>query len=74
MHPQLWLLIGMHVAQVSQLADATGSENRDGMQGVRQMLEKNEGLFCMNTMAKRVNIAAPSAISTDKYIDPHFDF
>jgi DNA-directed RNA polymerase I subunit RPA1 len=48
--------------------DATSSENRDGMQGVRQLLEKKEGLFRMHMMGKRVNFAARSVISPDPYI------
>jgi DNA-directed RNA polymerase I subunit RPA1 len=54
--------------QVSQLMDSTSSENRDSMQGVRQLLEKKEGLFRMNMMGKRVNFAARSVISPDPYI------
>ncbi|KAL0223742.1 hypothetical protein P9112_003132 [Eukaryota sp. TZLM1-RC] len=36
--------------------------------GVRQLLEKKEGLFRQNMMGKRVNYAARSVISTDPYI------
>lgn len=39
-----------------------------GVQGVRQQLEKKEGLFRMNMMGKRVNYAARSVISPDPYI------
>jgi DNA-directed RNA polymerase I subunit RPA1 len=38
------------------------------LQGVRQQLEKKEGLFRMNMMGKRVNFAARSVISPDPYI------
>lgn len=38
------------------------------MQGVRQGLEKKEGLFRKNMMGKRVNFAARSVISPDPYI------
>jgi DNA-directed RNA polymerase I subunit RPA1 len=38
------------------------------VQGVRQQLEKKEGLFRMNMMGKRVNFAARSVISPDPYI------
>lgn len=38
------------------------------VQGVRQQLEKKEGLFRMNMMGKRVNYAARSVISPDPYI------
>jgi DNA-directed RNA polymerase beta' subunit len=37
-------------------------------QGVRQQLEKKEGLFRKNMMGKRVNYAARSVISPDPYI------
>eukprot|EP00892_Ulva_mutabilis_P000087 jgi/Ulvmu1/10079/UM006_0026.1 len=53
---------------VSQLIDSTASENRDQLQGVRQLLEKKEGLFRMNMMGKRVNFAARSVISPDPNI------
>lgn len=38
------------------------------LQGVRQQLEKKEGLFRKNMMGKRVNFAARSVISPDPYI------
>lgn len=37
--------------------------------GVRQMLEKKEGLFRTNLMGKRVNFACRSVIAPDPYID-----
>ena len=37
--------------------------------GVKQTLEKKEGLFRRNMMGKRVNFAARSVISPDPYID-----
>ncbi len=40
----------------------------DGMQGIRQQLEKKEGLFRKNMMGKRVNFAARSVISPDPYL------
>jgi DNA-directed RNA polymerase I subunit RPA1 len=54
--------------QVAQLIDSTSSDNKDGLNGVRQLLEKKEGLFRMNMMGKRVNFAARSVISPDPYI------
>jgi DNA-directed RNA polymerase I subunit RPA1 len=54
--------------QVAQLIDATASENKDALSGVRQLLEKKEGLFRMNMMGKRVNFAARSVISPDPYL------
>jgi len=38
-------------------------------QGIRQLLERKEGLFRMKMMGKRVNFAARSVISPDPYID-----
>jgi DNA-directed RNA polymerase I subunit RPA1 len=37
--------------------------------GVREMIEKKEGLFIKNLMGKRVNFAARSVISPDPYIN-----
>ncbi len=37
-------------------------------QGIRQQLEKKEGLFRKNMMGKRVNFACRSVISPDPYI------
>lgn len=38
------------------------------VQGIRQALEKKEGLFRKNMMGKRVNFAARSVISPDPYL------
>lgn len=37
-------------------------------QGIRQLLEKKEGLFRKNMMGKRVNFACRSVISPDPYL------
>lgn len=39
--------------------------------GIRQMMEKKEGLFRMHMMGKRVNFACRSVISPDPYIGTH---
>lgn len=39
------------------------------MQGIRQLLEKKEGLFRKNMMGKRVNFACRSVISPDPFLD-----
>ena len=39
-----------------------------GWQGIKQQLEKKEGLFRKNMMGKRVNFACRSVISPDPYI------
>ncbi|GLC72049.1 hypothetical protein PLESTF_001198600 [Pleodorina starrii] len=55
---------------VCALMDSTTAENKPtgGGQGIRQTLEKKEGLFRKNMMGKRVNFAARSVISPDPYI------
>lgn len=45
---------------------AAGRRNEDG---IKQVLEKKEGLFRMNMMGKRVNFAARSVISPDPNIE-----
>ncbi|KAF8073189.1 rpa1 [Scenedesmus sp. PABB004] len=53
--------------EVNALIDSTAADNTD-QAGVRQQLEKKEGLFRKNMMGKRVNYAARSVISPDPYI------
>ena len=53
--------------EVNALIDSTTAENTD-QAGIRQQLEKKEGLFRKNMMGKRVNFAARSVISPDPYI------
>ena len=48
---------------------ATGGAARRKIDGVKQRLEKKEGLFRMNMMGKRVNYAARSVISPDPNIE-----
>ena len=43
--------------------------NKEALPGVRQLLEKKEGLFRKHMMGKRVNYAARSVISPDPYIN-----
>ena len=38
------------------------------LKGIRQLLEKKEGLFRKNMMGKRVNFACRSVISPDPYL------
>lgn len=55
---------------VNELIDnppAASGPQRD--QGIKQVLEKKEGLFRMNMMGKRVNFAARSVISPDPNIE-----
>ncbi|KAF5840614.1 hypothetical protein DUNSADRAFT_16129 [Dunaliella salina] len=55
---------------VAALMDSTLSEraSAEKQSGIRQVLEKKEGLFRKNMMGKRVNYAARSVISPDPYI------
>ncbi|XP_038067709.1 DNA-directed RNA polymerase I subunit RPA1-like [Patiria miniata] len=43
--------------------------SRDKLPGIKQLLEKKEGLFRKHMMGKRVNYAARSVISPDPYIN-----
>jgi DNA-directed RNA polymerase I subunit RPA1 len=56
---------------VNCLIDSSRSSTPDMPSGVRQVLEKKEGLFRRNMMGKRVNFACRSVISPDPYIDTH---
>lgn len=54
---------------VNSLIDSTKARpGQDTPQGIRQLIEKKEGLFRKNMMGKRVNYAARSVISPDPYI------
>ncbi|KAA1095846.1 hypothetical protein PGTUg99_033719 [Puccinia graminis f. sp. tritici] len=65
--------VGMQVA-VNSLMDSTKNPTNMGPgklppQGIKQLLEKKDGLFRMNMMGKRVNYAARSVISPDINIE-----
>ena len=45
---------------LNALYDSSVAENNYGISGIRQQLEKKEGLFRKNMMGKRVNFAARS--------------
>ncbi|KAJ0407192.1 hypothetical protein ATCC90586_005281 [Pythium insidiosum] len=51
---------------INGLVDST--KVRDGPPGIKQVIEKKEGLFRKHMMGKRVNYAARSVISPDPYI------
>lgn len=55
---------------VNKLIDSAAGGAKGG-NGIRQSLERKEGLFRMNMMGKRVNYAARSVISPDPYIMPN---
>jgi DNA-directed RNA polymerase I subunit RPA1 len=52
----------------SKDAKGRGGRSSDGTLGIKQLLEKKEGLFRMHMMGKRVNFACRSVISPDPYI------
>ena len=54
---------------VNKLIDSSKAEGGEAAgAGIRQQLEKKQGLFRMNMMGKRVNYAARSVIMPDPYI------
>jgi DNA-directed RNA polymerase I subunit RPA1 len=52
---------------VRSLRSATNAGS-DAPNGVRQLLERKQGLFRMHMMGKRVNFAARSVISPDPFL------
>jgi len=57
-------------AKVNALYDNEPSKIDPGApSGIRQLLEKKQGLFRMNMMGKRVNYACRSVITPDPYLD-----
>ena len=62
-----------HVQHLAGCVPASGwpcpaGEFATSVQGIRQTLEKKEGLFRKNMMGKRVNFACRSVISPDPYL------
>jgi len=53
---------------VNSYLDSSKAKGMNAPPGVRQALEKKEGLFRQNMMGKRVNYACRSVISPDPYI------
>jgi DNA-directed RNA polymerase I subunit RPA1 len=51
-------------------AGGAGAAGGDGGTGIKQQLERKQGLFRMNMMGKRVNYAARSVISPDPFLAP----
>ena len=62
-----WLAIQGGVNRLMDCTKADQIQDRKGV-GIRQQLEKKQGLFRMNMMGKRVNYAARSVISPDPYL------
>jgi DNA-directed RNA polymerase I subunit RPA1 len=63
---RLWLELQN---SVNALFDSSAADETHGVSGIRQQLEKKEGLFRKNMMGKRVNFAARSVISPDVYLN-----
>jgi DNA-directed RNA polymerase I subunit RPA1 len=64
---RLWLEMQ---AGVTRLLGAGGAGAADNGVGIKQQLERKQGLFRMNMMGKRVNYAARSVISPDPFLAP----
>jgi DNA-directed RNA polymerase I subunit RPA1 len=64
----LWVELQEAVNAFLDSSKAKNVPGADAAPGVRQGLEKKEGLFRQNMMGKRVNYAARSVISPDPYI------
>ncbi|XP_076439976.1 DNA-directed RNA polymerase I subunit RPA1-like [Babylonia areolata] len=65
----LWIQLQSHVNALIDSDLDKLSPQSSKLQGVRQVLEKKEGLFRMHMMGKRVNYAARSVISPDVCIN-----
>ncbi|PAV88876.1 hypothetical protein WR25_01740 isoform C [Diploscapter pachys] len=66
----------MHDAYIALQTNVNGifdeelcKNNKDHIAGIKQILEKKQGLFRMNMMGKRVNYACRSVITPDPYLD-----
>eukprot|EP01101_Sappina_pedata_P007909 TRINITY_DN4274_c0_g2_i1.p2 TRINITY_DN4274_c0_g2~~TRINITY_DN4274_c0_g2_i1.p2 ORF type:complete len:131 (+),score=61.68 TRINITY_DN4274_c0_g2_i1:234-626(+) len=66
---KLWL--DMQIAVAGIMDSALNAASKSAKPGVKQILEKKEGLFRKYMMGKRVNYAARTAISPDPYIEPN---
>lgn len=64
---QKWIQLqdAVNIFMDSQMAIKTSDQD---LGGIRQLLEKKEGMFRMKMMGKRVNFGARSVISPDPYI------
>ena len=63
---RLWLALQN---ALNALLDSTTADDTFEITGIRQQLEKKEGLFRKNMMGKRVNFAARSVISPDVFLN-----
>ena len=70
-HSEALQLLQQHVNVLMDSSLDTNTNNKDIVRGIRQTLERKEGLFRMHMMGKRVNFAARSVISPDPMIGTH---
>ena len=61
----LWLRLQ---GEVNNYEDTSKSTNRDQPPGIKQLLEKKEGLFRKHMMGKRVDFCCRSVISPDPFL------
>ena len=61
----LWLRLQ---GEVNNYVDSSKSTNRDQPPGIKQLLEKKEGLFRKHMMGKRVDFCCRSVISPDPFL------
>ena len=66
---QKWIELQDSVNVFIDSSKAMRTATSQECQGLRQLLERKEGLFRMKMMGKRVNFAARSVISPDPYIN-----
>ena len=64
----LWIDLQDNVNRLIDSSKSLSFEGLNSNSGIRQVLERKEGLFRKNMMGKRVNYAARSVISPDPYI------
>jgi DNA-directed RNA polymerase I subunit RPA1 len=62
-----WVLLQDAINSFMDSSMAQKTADRE-QQGLRQLLERKEGMFRMKMMGKRVNFGARSVISPDPYI------
>ena len=61
----LWLRLQ---GEITNYIDSAKSTNRDQPPGIKQLLEKKEGLFRKHMMGKRVDFCCRSVISPDPFL------
>jgi DNA-directed RNA polymerase I subunit RPA1 len=64
----LWVQLQQALNAYVDNKHSTRGQGTDPL-GIKQLLEKKDGLFRKNMMGKRVNFAARSVISPDPYIE-----